>query len=90
MRLQLSLATAANPRSWPILDGTVKPDGIDLITTVIHPSEIFWRQLKFQDFDISETGLKDRPARGHISFQDEGKRVWYRNVRIRELDSRKD
>ena len=47
MRLQLSLATAANPRSWPILDGTVKPDGIDLIPTVIHPSEMFWRQLKF-------------------------------------------
>jgi hypothetical protein len=38
MRLQLSLATAANPRSWPILDGTVKPDGIDLIPTAIHPS----------------------------------------------------
>ena len=54
MRLQLSLATAANPRSWPILDGTVKPDGIDLIPTVIHPSEMFWRQLKFQDFDVSE------------------------------------
>ena len=33
MRLQLSLATASNPRSWPILDGSVKPDGIDLIPT---------------------------------------------------------
>jgi len=57
MRLQLSLATAANPRSWPILDGTVKPDGIDLVPTVIHPSEMFWRQLKFQDFDISEMSM---------------------------------
>jgi len=57
MRLTLSLATAANPRSWPILDGTVKPDGIDLVPTVIHPSEMFWRQLKFQDFDISEMSM---------------------------------
>ncbi len=23
--------------------------------------------------------------KGHISFRDEGKRVWYRNVRIKEL-----
>jgi hypothetical protein len=38
-----------------------------------------------QDLDLSKTGLKDRPAKGHISFQDEAKRVWYRNVRIKEL-----
>ena len=38
------------------------------------------------DIDISKTDLKDRPAKGHISFQDEGKRIWYRNVRIRELE----
>ena len=40
---------------------------------------------QIQDMDISKTGLKDRPAKGHISFQDEAKRVWYRNVRIKEL-----
>jgi 4,5-dihydroxyphthalate decarboxylase len=54
MKLQLSLAIASNPRSWPILDGTVKPDGIDLVPTVLHPSEMFWRQLRFADFDVSE------------------------------------
>ena len=37
------------------------------------------------DIDISKTGLKDRPSEGYISFQDEAKRVWYRNVRIKEL-----
>lgn len=57
MRLQLSLATASNPRSWPILDGTVKPDGIDLIPSIVHPSEMFWRQLRFKDFDISEMSM---------------------------------
>jgi hypothetical protein len=40
---------------------------------------------QIQDFDISKTGLKDRPAVGHISFQDEAKNIWYRNVRIKEL-----
>ena len=54
MKLQLSLALASNPRSWPILDGTVKPDGIELVPTVVHPSELFWRQLRFADFDVSE------------------------------------
>ena len=54
MKLQLSLAIASNPRSWPILDGTVKPDGIELIPTILHPSELFWRQLRFADFDVSE------------------------------------
>src|SRR5204863_2441924 len=54
MKLQLSLALASNPRSWPILDGTVNPEGIDLIPTVVHASELFWRQLRFADFDVSE------------------------------------
>src|SRR3954470_13732362 len=57
MKLQLSLAIASNPRSWPILDGTVKPDGIDLVPTILHPSEMFWRQLKFADFDLSEMSM---------------------------------
>jgi hypothetical protein len=29
--------------------------------------------------------MKDRLAEGYISFQDEAKRIWYRNVRIKEL-----
>ena len=54
MKLQLSLATVANPRSRPILDGLVQADGIDLVPTVLHPSEMFWRQLRFAEFDVSE------------------------------------
>jgi hypothetical protein len=41
---------------------------------------------QIQDLDLSKTGLKDRPAKGHIGFQDEAKLIWYRNVRIKELD----
>ena len=58
MTIQLSLAISSNPRTWPILDGTVKIDGVELIPTVMFPSEMFWRQLKFQDFDLSEMSLE--------------------------------
>ncbi len=54
MNITLSMAISSNPRTWPILDGTVKPDGIDLVITVLHPSEMFWRQLRYAEFDISE------------------------------------
>jgi len=54
MNLQLSIGITSNPRTWPIVDGTVKPDGIDLIPTVLHPSELFWRQLHFAEFAVSE------------------------------------
>jgi 4,5-dihydroxyphthalate decarboxylase len=54
MKLRLSLAASSNPRTWAIHNGTVQPDGIDLIPSVIHPSEMFWRQLRFADFDVSE------------------------------------
>ena len=35
--------------------------------------------------DLAASPMKDRPADGHIGFQDEAKRVWYRAVRIKEL-----
>jgi 4,5-dihydroxyphthalate decarboxylase len=54
MNIQLSIGMASNPRTWPIFDGRVRPDGIDLVPSPVHPSELFWRQLKFADFDVSE------------------------------------
>src|ERR1700751_465908 len=54
MKLRLSLAIASNPRTWPILDGWVVPDGIDLIATVLHASGLLWGALLFADFDVSE------------------------------------
>ena len=35
MMITLSIAISSNPRTWPILDGTVKPDGIDLVPTIL-------------------------------------------------------
>lgn len=57
MKLELSIGLAANPRSWPIFDGRVQPDGIELVASEVFPSELFWRQLKFGDFDIAEMSM---------------------------------
>ena len=57
MRLQLSIGMAVNPRTRPIFDGTVAADAIDLLPSAVHPSELFWRQLRFGDFDVSEMSL---------------------------------
>jgi hypothetical protein len=48
------------------------------LKVVLHGEQII-------DLDLSKTGLKDRPGKGHIGFQDEVKEVNYRNVRIKEL-----
>ena len=40
---------------------------------------------QIHDLDLSKSAVKDRPLEGYIGFQDEAKRVWYRNLRIKEL-----
>ena len=57
MDLQLSIAMANNPRTRAIFEGKVKADGISLICTPLHASELFWRQLRFGDFDVSEMSM---------------------------------
>ena len=48
---------ANNPRTRAIFEGKVKPDGVSLICTPLHASELFWRQLRFGDFDVSEMSM---------------------------------
>ena len=57
--LKLSLAITRNPRTWAIIDGRVKPDGIDFTKTVLGPAEMFWRQLRFAEFDVSEISMSE-------------------------------
>ena len=54
VKLPLSIAFAANPRTQAIIDGRATADGIDMIANIVHPSELFWRQLKFADWDVAE------------------------------------
>lgn len=47
----------SNPRTWPILNGSVQADNIEFYSSSMYPSEIFWRQLRFGDFDVSEMSV---------------------------------
>ena len=55
--LSLSLAVSRNPMTEPILAGQVRPQGVDWHVSALHPSEMFWRQLRYKEFDISEMSL---------------------------------
>jgi len=56
-KIQLSFISGTNERVQPLIDGTVQIEGVELIPTYSDPSETFWRQLKFQEFEISEMSL---------------------------------
>ena len=56
-RLPLSIALSNNPNTRPLIDGAVEAEGLDLTATVLHPSEMFWRQLRFAEFDVSEMSM---------------------------------
>src|SRR6516164_415223 len=56
-RLALSIALSDNPNTRPLIDGEVVPEGIALTPTAAHPSEMFWRQLRFAEFDVSEMSM---------------------------------
>ena len=55
--LELSIALSDNERTRPLIEGRVVPQGIKLVPTMVHPSEMFWRQLRFAEFDISEMSM---------------------------------
>src|SRR5579871_3683107 len=57
MRLPLSMALSSNLRTRAVLEGRVGAEGVDLTITELHPSEMFWRQLKFAEFDVSDMSL---------------------------------
>src|SRR5258706_16194571 len=55
--LRLTLACNDYDRSRPLIDGRVKPDGIDLDITILKPRELFPRMLDMQEFHSSELSL---------------------------------
>src|ERR1700720_1533599 len=55
--LPLTLACWNYDRSRPLMDGRVKPAGIDLDIKVLRPRETFPRMLDKQEFDVSEMSL---------------------------------
>ena len=56
-KLTLSLAIWPNARIRPLLDGAVEPEAVDLVISRLPPPDVFWRQLRFGEFDVSEMSL---------------------------------
>src|SRR5499426_623747 len=59
MPLRLTLAFSDNPRVQPLKDGIVKPEGIELTCITLDPSNLFQRNLIYDEFDISEMSISE-------------------------------
>ena len=57
LSLALAVPEQAGNLARLVLDGTVKPDGIDLIPSDVYSGELIGRQLRFAEFD---PGLSER------------------------------
>jgi 4,5-dihydroxyphthalate decarboxylase len=69
--LKLTLACWDYDRTRPLMDGRVKPEGIDLDIQVLRPRQSFQRMLDRQEFDVSELSLASYTtllARGKCPF----------------------
>src|SRR5262245_28489842 len=69
--LKLTLACWDYDRTRPLMDGRVKPDGIDLDITVLRPRQAFQRMLDNKEFEVSELSLASYTAlkgRGECPF----------------------
>ena len=59
MAVHITMAFSDNPRVQPLRDGTVKPEGIDLEMLTIPPSDLFYRNLAYDEFDASEMSISE-------------------------------
>jgi 4,5-dihydroxyphthalate decarboxylase len=69
--LKLKLACWDYDRTRPLMDGRVKPEGIDLDFEILRPRQAFQRMLDDQEFQVSELSLASYTAlkgRGQCPF----------------------
>ena len=55
--IRLTLACEDYDRTRPLKDGIIMPEGIDLNYLVLSVEEIFWRMMKYEEFDASELSM---------------------------------
>jgi hypothetical protein len=56
-RLALSVAVGDYDRTRPLIDGTVRIDGVDPVVMTLSPEEIFFRAFRDAPFDTCELSL---------------------------------
>ena len=56
-KLKLTLACGNYDRTRALIDGSVRPEGVDLNYLPLIPGETFWRMLNNEEFDASEMSL---------------------------------
>lgn len=61
-RLKLSLGCWSYDRTRALLDGAVRPEGIELVYLDLPAEEVFFRMIKFREFDIAEMSLSSYTA----------------------------
>jgi 4,5-dihydroxyphthalate decarboxylase len=59
MPLKLTIAFSDNPRLDPLKDGTVKPQGIALDFVTVEPGTLFFRNLVYDEFNVSEMSISE-------------------------------
>lgn len=57
--LKVKVAVTKNPRFEPLIDGTIKSEQLDLDILVTTPPELFYRNLKNDEFDVFEMSLSE-------------------------------
>lgn len=56
-RIKLSFASSKHDGIEPLMDGAIQPEGAELVPIYSSPGETFFRQLKFQEFQICEFSI---------------------------------
>lgn len=57
--LRLSLACGPYDRTQALRDGTIRPQGIELTYVSGQPAELFWRMLRYKEFEVSEMSMSN-------------------------------
>lgn len=55
--MRLTIACGRYDRTQALIDGRVRPEGVELNYIALKPGETFWRQLNHEEFDASEMSL---------------------------------
>ncbi|MET0682238.1 MAG: ABC transporter substrate-binding protein [Casimicrobiaceae bacterium] len=70
-KLRLSIAIGDYDRNRPLIDGTVRIDGVEPVVMTLSPEEIFFRAMRHEAFDVCELSLSSfvlRTARGDCPY----------------------